>query len=147
MSKFGNLKKLEVTAKNTAELTLYQIEGEPVLILSPATEVNKPYFNALLKRSRKNQRRIAAGNFSADLIKENRDNDRELYPQFVMRGWKDIDKVCGEELDPTPDNFRDFLDSLPDYIFDEIRSFSTDSQNFVELSFDVEESSGNLPND
>lgn len=143
MSKFGKLKGLEVTGSMTAEMTIYQIEGEPVLILSPATEANKPYFNAMLKVSRKAIRRAGSGNFTPASIAESRDNDRELFPRFVVRGWRNMEKLCGEDLPCTVENVREFLDSLPDWLFDEIRSFATDAQNFITVEFDAEETAGN----
>lgn len=140
---FKGLKNLEVKASKVADFTFYQIEGEPVLHLAPATEANKPYFNALLKVSRKNQSRIMKGNFTAGVIAENRDNDRVLYPKYIVKGWSRMEKVCGD-LPCTPDNVRAFLDQLPDWLFDDVRNFATDSQNFIDLDVDVEETAGNL---
>lgn len=143
MSRFGKLKSLEISDKKTARYTFYEIEGEPVVVVSPATEVNKPYFNALLKRSRKNQRRLSSGHVSADVIKENRENDRELYAHYILRDWEKIDKLAGEELEPNVENFQEFLNALPDHIFDDLRIFAADPQSFTDMEFDVEETAGN----
>lgn len=146
MTDFANLKSLEVKAEKTSPFTIYQIEGEPVLHIAPATEANKPYFNALLKRSRKNQRRINSGNFTGAIIQENRDNDRELYPRFVIRGWDEVIDSSGDAVPFNTQNATDFLQALPDWLFDEIRNFATDPQSFVnEPTVDVEELSGNSP--
>jgi hypothetical protein len=145
MTDFGNLKSLEVKAEKTAPFTIYQIEGEPMLHLAPATEVNKPYFNALLKRSRKNQRRINSGSFTSAVIQENRDNDRELYPLYVVRGWERVVDSSGNAAEFTPENVRDFLTALPDYLFDEVRNFATEPSNFVSEMVNKEELSGNSP--
>jgi len=143
MTDFANLKVLEVKAERTAAFTIYQIEGEPVLHMAPATEANKPYFNALLKRSKRNQRRINSGNFTSGMIKENRDNDRELYPQFVVRGWDRVVDAKGEAVKPTQENVVDYLKALPDWLFDEARAFATDPQNYVGDIVDAEDLSGN----
>ncbi len=62
MSDFSHLSRLHVEATDTVDYTFYQIEGEPTLQVAPATEANKPYFNAILRRGRKNVRALNAGN-------------------------------------------------------------------------------------
>ena len=138
---FEHLKKLEV--KGTASFTIYQVEGEPKLILAPATEANKPYFNALLKRSRKNQRRLQGGSFTAAVIAENRDDDRELYPKHVVKGWEDVVNSEGEPAEFNQENVLAFLGALPNWLFDEVRTFATEASSFVEDVVDAEEVSGN----
>jgi hypothetical protein len=140
---FENLEKLQVNPEKTAAYTIYQIEGEPVLHLAPATEANKPYFNALLKRSRRNQRRIASGSFTAGVIAENRDNDRVLFPKFVIRGWDKMKTADGKPAKADEATYKAFVDALPDYIFDDMRNFATDSQNFVDVLVDAEDVAGN----
>lgn len=140
---FEHLKKLEVKAGETAPFTLYQVVGEPVLHLAAATEANKPYFNALLKRSRKNQRRLQSGSFTAALIEENRDDDRELYPKFVVKGWDKIIDSEGNSVPFSVDACNDFLAALPNWLFDEVRQFAVEATNFVDVEVDMEEVAGN----
>ncbi|MHA1859164.1 MAG: hypothetical protein ACTSUU_06935 [Candidatus Thorarchaeota archaeon] len=140
---FEHLKKLEVKAGETAPFTFYQIVGEPVLHLAPATEANKPYFNALLKRSRKNQRRLQGGNFTATVIAENRDDDRELYPRHIVKGWDQVVDSDGESVPFSKEACADFLTALPDWLFDEARQFAVDASNYVDVEADVEELAGN----
>jgi hypothetical protein len=143
MPKFSNLRKLEVKAETTAEFTFYQIEGEPILIVAPATEANKPYFNKLLKSSRKNQRRLQSGNFTSAVIAENRDNDRALYPQFIVRGWKKVVDDSGKQTPFSQENVKAFLGELPDWLFDDLRNFAGDPQSFTEESVAAEDVAGN----
>ena len=140
---FEHLKKLEVKAGETMPFTFYQIVGEPVLHLAPATEANKPYFNALLKRSRKNQRRLQSGSFTASVITENRDDDRELYPKFIVRGWENVVDSDNNPVTFSAEACSDFLSALPDWLFDEARQFAVDATNFVDVEVDVEEVAGN----
>ena len=89
MADFSHLKALEVSADKTSRYTIHQItvNGKtPTLIVAPATEANKPYFNALLKRSGKSTRAVRAGMVSAGMIDETREEDRELYPRLVAKG-------------------------------------------------------------
>jgi hypothetical protein len=132
MADFGHLRKLEVSDVKTVRLPIYQLEGEPVLIVAPAGEANKKYFNELLKRSRKNMRRIQSQQFTAGLVAENRDDDRRLYSLFVIKGWEGVTDATGKAAQFTEENVKSFLDALPDWLFDEIRQFCTNMQNFVD---------------
>lgn len=143
---FGNLKSMEVKGSSTAPFTFYQIEGEPVLHVSPATEANKPYFNELLKRNtnRRVQAALRSGKFTTSMIEENRKNDRKLFPQLVIRGWEKVKDSTGEEAEFNLENVTAFIQALPDWLFDELRNFAGEPLNFVETLLDSEETSGNL---
>ena len=61
MSDFSHLQRFDVAAAETVDYELYQIDGEAVLEIAPATDANKPFFNATLRRSRKSVRALNAG--------------------------------------------------------------------------------------
>lgn len=139
---FSHLKQLDVKNK-TVDYPIYQIAGEPVLVLKPATEANKPYFNAVLKRSRRNIRAVQSGAINNKMLAENRDEDRELYPRHVIADWKGITDSKGKPVDFSVDACRSFLEALPDWVFDEIRNFAGSSANFTGEVIDVETKAGN----
>lgn len=141
MTNFSHLKNLDVTNK-TAEYPIVQIAGEPTLILKPATEVNKPYFNSVLRRSRRTMQAAKSG-FSAKMINENREEDRSLYPKHVVEDWKDVVDNKGKSVKFTPQVCEEFLTALPDWIFDDIRAFCGESANFTGEPIDIEEKLGN----
>lgn len=128
MSKFA---AVSIAMREKVDYTIYSLEGEPVLVLTQATEVNKPYFNGLLRRSRRNMPRVKAGNIDVDLVIANRDNDRELYAKHVLCGWKNVRDTKGNEVAFSHEDALDFLKALPDFIFDEIRDFASEPRNFV----------------
>lgn len=139
MADFGQLRALEVTADKTAEYTLHQVQGTPTLILAPATESNVPLFNAALKHAGKAANRAKAGaEKTLGTIKEGRTQDRELYSRFVVKGWRDVVDVNGDEVPLTRDNCLDFLTALPDYMFDDVREYSREPSNFVDELPDTE---------
>lgn len=142
---FKYLEKLQVTKEMTVRFPLLMLEGDPVLILRPATSANKEYFNALLKRNRKNMRQIQAGDFNLGLVEENRDSDRTLYAKAVITDWEKVIDDQGEGAKFTSENVLAFLQALPDWVFDEVRAFATNPRNFVEDIIDEEETAGNLP--
>jgi hypothetical protein len=139
---FSHLKKLDITDR-TADYLLHQIAGESVLVLKPAAEVNKPYFNAVLRKSRKNMRAVRSGVVNQAMIAENREQDRELFPKYVVVGWKNVRDSKGEIVEFNKENCDDFLRALPDWLFDEIRNFAADITNFVGDQPDVEDMAGN----
>lgn len=131
---FSHLKRLEV-ADRTAKYTIYQIEDEPVLIMKSATEANKPFFNAVLLETRaaRNPQQIKT---DAKTVKKNRNHDRKLFPKHVIVGWEGIKDASGKEVPFSKENCEAFLTSLPDWIFDGIRAFATDSANFTGVNQD-----------
>jgi len=143
LTNFSHFQELAVKADNTAELTLHQVDIEgvsPTLIVGPATEANKPYFNALLKRSGRNARQVSSGKINAGMIEDNRDEDRQLYPKYVVKGWKDMTGADGNAVEFNTENCIDFLNSIPAWLFDDIRNFCGNPQSFVaSTSLDVGE--------
>lgn len=127
MSNFSKLKKLELTSVSTATYTFPNIDGSPQVIVRPATEINKQYFNALLKRARKNARATP----TVGIIAENRTEDRELYAQHIITGWTRMEQIT-DDTTFNLQNCKDFLAALPDYEFDSLREFCSNPVNFLE---------------
>lgn len=147
---FKQLKNLELKDSMTAEFTLHDIENpdgtSPVLILAPATEVNKPYFNGMLRRSRKNMPKIQAQSFDTSMIQDNRDSDRVLYSRHVVKGWKNVMDDAGKKVQFNEENCKGFLDALPNWLFDNVRNFATIVRNFIDSEVeapDAEETAKN----
>lgn len=139
---FSHLKALDVRGK-TAEFTLYAVANEPFLVLRPATEANKPYFNAVLKRTRKTVRVLKTGTISQAMLDENREEDRELFPKFVVTGWGRVIDRDGNEVAFCEEACAEFLQALPDWLFDEVRNFAGNSANFTGDLIDAEGKAGN----
>ena len=131
MNQFSHLKKLDVDVKTTAEMTLHAVDGAPVLILAPALESNKGYFNASLKSSRKHLRSVRNGNMTAALVEDTRDEDRRLYPIYVIKGWRNVQDMNRKDVPFSPEACAGFLDALPNWLFDEVREFAGMPANFV----------------
>lgn len=150
MNSFKQLENLEVPKEVTAEFTLYDIENPdgtfPVLILAPATEDNKGYFNGLLRRSRRNMSKIQQQSFDVSMLKANRDDDRVLYTKYIVKGWRHVQDVKGKEVTFSEESCKGFLEALPGWIFDSARLFAGKPRNFIKGDLpDEEETAGNLP--
>ena len=51
MSNFSHLSQYDVRDAIVRPYEIHEIEGVPVLQVKPATEANKPYYNAVLRKS------------------------------------------------------------------------------------------------
>lgn len=130
MADFSYLNKLEVDKSTVALYEIDQLEGSPSLVVSPATQANKPYFNALLKRMPKKQRKKR---LTAQDMENTRDDDRELYAKHIINDWDGIKNSEGALVVFNAENAAGFLMALPDWLFDDIRAFCSDPENFVDL--------------
>jgi hypothetical protein len=152
--KFKNLKNTSnVTASSTYKYIFYELDGEPWIEVRPAAECNKKYFNAVLRKQKATRRKLQAGKIDTAMLKQNREEDRELFPKFVCTGrwggWTDNE---GKEIPFTVENARDLFDQLPDYMFDEFRADCNILSNFIDIEdgedepldqTDAEEAAGN----
>lgn len=151
MTKF-DFTRLNVADGRTAKLTMHQIavgDVTPYLVVRPATEATKPYYNALLKRAGKNVRAVSAGAISAGMVSENRDEDRRLFPAHIVVTWGYVradgsevegrmPDAEGKDIPFSAEACADFLRALPDWLFDDVRQFCSNPANFVDDGFSPE---------
>lgn len=138
---FKYLKNLEVDG--TARCTVYSVmmpNGEnPVLIGKHAGDTNKAYLNAQLKIVSRNSKRLMQGRINAAVIEEQREEDRQLFPEYVITGWENVFDDAGKEVKFSQEHCRDFISALPNYIFEEVRGFFSNPENFIEGSASAED--------
>lgn len=130
-----NFKALSVSSERTARYTIHEIQGAPALHLLPATEANKPYLNAVLRRAQHSRARKGV---TAALLDELRDGNRAMFAEHVLRGW---DGVVDEDGRPVPFSQPDalaFLRAIPDHLFDGVKAFAEDPSNFTAEALDAE---------
>lgn len=157
MGKFDHY-KVEVTKDTTQECTLYGImtgedgEGEPInpiLIVRPAWDINTDYANARIKVSKGRARSTAKKGVMAGDIRRIRTEDRPLYADHVVVGWKEgtvLDNK-GKPVEFTQDDATDFLKAIPDNDFDELREFCNNHVNWGQDPLDGEDVVGNSSSD
>lgn len=140
MTDFSHLKKLEIAG--TAEYPMPELGEGTVLTVKPSGESNKEYFNALLRATgagkRQKKRKVDAA-----MVAEIRNQDKELYPKYVIVGWEGLYDAKGAKVKFSPEAAADLLAQLPDYIFDGVRGFCGEPESFVDYVIDVEEQAGN----
>ena len=142
MTDFSHLKKLDVTSENTQEYPMPEVVDDAVLILRPANESNKGYINALLRMTGKHGMRKVKAKLDSKALEKQRDQDKELYPDHVIVGWKGIVDSKNKPVKFTPKAAAEFIDVLPNWLFDGVRTFASVPANFIEV-IDSEDKAGN----
>lgn len=130
---FSNLKKSEVKVDKLFDYVIHDLQDQPTLKIKPAVEANKPYFNALLKRSRKKVKAIQSQQLDNEMLSANRNEDRHLYSEHVVFGWENVKDASGEDVPFTQEHCLQYFRQLPDWIFDKLRNFVTRPENFTDM--------------
>lgn len=141
MSQFDHIKARCVDDDATAPFTFEFLEDLPTLICRPATRINEGFFNAVLKAGKQAARKKKAirkikGKQKQDAaalkeaIKKARFDDIDLFVAHIVTGWEDVVNKKGKSVEFTPENLRDFLRAIPPEMFDDLRMFCLDIENF-----------------
>jgi len=118
------------TPENERLFVFEGIKGRPSIRTIDATERNSKYFDAFLKRSRKNVRRAKAAGVTTQMIQEARESDYKLFPQFVAKGFEE--RPLLSDGSPAGDEHMElFFRSIPVHMFDDYRDFCQDINNFM----------------
>lgn len=139
MANFSQLKKVQVTSDSVAPFELHELAPDAVLTLRCSNEANSGYMNGLLRLTGQSKGgRRQKVKVDAKTMDAMRGHDKELYPDHVIVGWKNVVDVKGVAIEYSPEEGGSLLEQLPDYLFDEIRAFANDPSNFVEAIIDSE---------
>ena len=140
----SHLDKLQVKRGATADYELVEVPGNPIFTMVHAGESNRGYYNSIVTQSAKQQRKTRSGHVDEDLVPENREHDRYLFPMFVIQGWDKKPPVDaqGKPLEFNHKNCSAYINRLPDYIFDPMRAFAAFAPNFIESADIVEDAVG-----
>lgn len=119
----------------TSTFTFDTLDGKPTVQCRFAGEYNKPYFSKFIAGSEvaKSARKGGKIKVSARVFEQTRDLDKKLYPESVVFGFVEGEEPIdtgGGRVPYTTENCRDFLAALPDYMFDELRTYCSDLDNF-----------------
>lgn len=115
-----------------------QADGSQIeLYLSYAGLTNKPYTTALAVLNKKtgNARRIQRGQVDAQVLEQNLNIDRELFPKYIITDWRNVFEDEGKGK-PKPVKFspakcREFLDALPQHVMQEVSNYAGVAANFL----------------
>lgn len=135
---FDHIKTVQEDIK---EFPIQTQVGTMFLSVRRAGEKNKKYFAAVLQKNKHLANRRVKVDVS--LLKEKREDDYDLYPKYVVCGWRGVTDKNGKTVEFNEENCRLFLRAIGDDKFNELRSFCDDYTNFDKE--DVSETAGNSP--
>ena len=141
MTDFSNISALQISETASTEFIFFGIHGEPSLDVRPATQENKPFFNAVLLKNKQAQRKAKGRRAqapTAQTLAEARTNDIELFVEYIITGWRNVLDAKGKAVKFSKDVCKQFLEAIPGDMFDELRLFCLEIANFRE-EIDVEE--------
>jgi hypothetical protein len=129
--------KLEVT-QQTIWVELPEVAPKARVCVRTATEANPHYFNAMMKRSGMRARRmVRTDRISIEDAQQNRSEDRELFPRYVLVNWDGITDKAGKPVPFAEDAVREFCAKLPDWLFDRVRNAAATPERFLPEGEDV----------
>lgn len=140
---FSHLHKLSARADKVVPYELFELEGAPTLNVKCAQD-NKGYLNRIRARrsdiekkvrkiqsKQKKSRRLRPVDIINELM---RPVDVECFPIAIIDGWdENIVDTKGKTVDFSEENCTEFLRVLPNHIFDALRLFVADPNNFLEI--------------
>lgn len=151
---FEYLKNRDIKDK-TAWIDVPQIVPGARLLLRNASLSNSDYYNASLKlAARRTGANLPKHVQAADETRQGRDDDRVTFPGTVLVGWEGVVDDKGVEVPFSKEVAGDLLEVLPDWLFDMVRAFAMDPEQFYDpgspllpTPAEVEEKAGNSPSD
>lgn len=145
---FDHLQKLDPSGR-TAWMDVPDISPEARLELRHAGETNRPYFNAMLKKAAARARQIGGrlDRVNANMLAQNRQEDRDMFPRYILVSWEGIEDDQGNPVEFDAETAAEFCQKCPAWIFDKIRNWAAAPENFMddgqEPDPDPEELAGN----
>jgi hypothetical protein len=132
MTDFSNFSALRIKEDTTAEFVFDEIEGEPTLTCRPATQENEDFFNAVLAKNKTAKRKKSKSGTvpTAQLLKEARASDIEVFVDFIIVSWVNVLDAKGKAVPFSKEDCVLFLQAIPNDMFDSLRVFCLDIANF-----------------
>lgn len=143
MADYSNLKKYQVTAANMAEYIFSEIEGEPSIWVSSATDDNEDFKVDRIRRSladaeesinkpRGKDALNPTPESVAEDMKKSIDIDKRMIADCCARAWgKPPVDAAGLVPEFSADEVYDFLTALPDFMFVPFRNYCGNVRNFI----------------
>jgi len=134
---FKSLDRFDIS-QATSWVDMPELGKRARILLAPATEANPAYYNAMLKLSGKRVRQmVKSDQITAEDAALNRDDDRELYPKFVIRSWEFVEGEPGGDgvgedgfVPFSRGNAAQLCRLLPDHLMDRLRNHGATPERF-----------------
>ena len=141
---FNQLAKHRVNTSKLPTFDLPEIGEGAGIIVAMAGESNVDYFRAVLKQtpsdkgSRKKKKNEVVEISPAE-VKKQRGIDRNMFGKHVVKGFTKIIDDKAVTVVFNEENAITLMNALPDWLFDELRTYCTNVSNFTDFEIDVDE--------
>jgi len=135
MAKFGKIAAKKVKSGAKADFEFFGIEnmeGAMVTGRPAVRRLNLPYANAVLAKSERLNRQARASKDKASILIAQTDATREPFARYVLTGWKNIKDENGKPVPFSTDDAIEFVNALPDFMYEELLVFFSTESNFVD---------------
>ncbi len=132
MSNIPSFNRLNRKTVSTLE---YDVPGTMGLrlIVAPATDENKPYYNDILKSAKRTQQMVRAqGGLDASVVAANRKIERERFKKYIVKGFAEVLDDKGNAVEYSAENAGHLIDQLPNHIFDAMHQELSQPETFYE---------------
>lgn len=145
---FDHLQDLDVNQSSTIKVYFPEIGPDCWVEIRPANQSNRLYYNAMLSRSGDRMKRMArSSKITAEDLDLARQDDRELYPLYVMVGWNQMPADRQGNLATfSRQEAKDFCKQLPDWLFDRMRDAAGANERFLPEGMEEPDVEDVLPN-
>lgn len=131
MANFEHLKELAVEPESTAFFLFHRILGLPRLEVRPAHRINRLFLNEMVRGSKEAVRRISATEApTQEELDEVRAGDADIFARCIVVGWENVVDSEDNEVEFSEDHCREFLMAIPLDMFDDLRIFCMNIENF-----------------
>lgn len=132
MTDFSHLKDLAVDSTSTTVFTFARIMGSPALTVRPAHRVNRDFLNEMIATAKDPSRAVAKGSTDDEMLDQIRESDIDIFARCIVTGWEGVVDSNGDEVEFAEDHVRQFLAAIPADMFDDLRVFCLNIDNFRE---------------
>ncbi len=137
---FQHIKNAGLVAGHTVKLQFNNLPGAPVVHVEYLGETNSGWLNDEIARANSVSAMVTSSKatLSKQKIQETRGKRRAAFAKHAVRK---LEAKHSDGKDATTDDIPEFVDALPDEVFDSAWLFVVDAENFRERVIDVGEES------
>jgi len=136
---FKDLSRFDIT-QAMAWVDMPELGDKARILIKPATEANPAYYNAMLALSGKRVRQmVKTDKMTAEDAALNRDDDRGLFPRYVIVKWENVESENEPGSEGVDDDghviynrgvAQQLCDELPSQLMDKLRNTASTPERF-----------------
>ncbi len=131
---FGRIKAASLKAGKTVPLKLNQLPGDPIVHIEHLGETNASWWNdSVAQAGAKDAAPDAKAKVTLKTLAAARAKNRAVIAKHAIRK---LEAIHDDGRKATDADIPEFVDALPDHVFDIVKNFALDHNNFMERAID-----------